>query len=562
MTTASQEKLSNGYGAIADDKFEDHAPPPAQQMSSSRAHRITVWAGLAMGLFVFFAFLNKDSAPAVTPTTIGSTEKNGVNDDNLWDVPSFIQQEVDHFSKRNKNTFQQRYYESDKYWAGPGHPIFMVMGGEGPAWGLFYPFVNDHLAKKWEGYVIQPEHRFYGFSQPLSKIKHNDDFVGLLTPEQAMQDALHLLEDTQKKLGCSTNKSSKDYCPVITVGGSYPGFLAAMLRIVHPDKVDMAYASSSPLPLYAQDMDPNAFYDIVADSVDRTSPGCSEAVRSTLRKINDDIISGEHHFTHFAEKLDVCVRTLPEYINTKEVFAQELMMIIAAAFADFNMGNYPPSDHTDMARACHIFQDATLNPYEKVDELFDIMIEAQVDDCGFDVEPAKNCGFDFLTQIPGGPNGTVSSGDWTGGGNGVAGLAWDFQTCSDLVVQAGFSEKSMFPVREWTYEWLTQHCQSRFGRDPAPSRLVDKFYFQKENLSSITSHIIFTNGLNDGWSAGSILESLSDTLIAINIPSGAHHSDLSGAGPSERDPPDMWATFGQVTDILGTWLDELKASHQ
>ena len=562
MTKASQAKPSNDYGAIAvDDKPNGTAPTRVQDVSCSRAHRIQMWAGLAMGLFALFAFLNKDSAPAAPPIN-GSTEKNGVNDDNLWDVPSFIQQQVDHFSKRNKNTFSQRYYESDKYWAGPGHPIFMVMGGEGPAWGLFYPFVNDHLAKKWEGYVIQPEHRFYGFSQPLSKIKHNDDFVGLLTPEQAMQDALHLLEDTQKKLGCSTNKSSKQYCPVITVGGSYPGFLAAMLRIVHPDKVDMAYASSSPLPLYAQDMDPNAFYDIVADSADHTSPGCSEAVRSSLRTINDEIISGEYHFTHYAEKLDVCVRTLPEYIDTKEVFAQELMMILAAAFADFNMGNYPPSNHTDMARACHIFQDTTLTPYDKVDELFEIMIAAQVDDCGFDVEPAKNCGFDFLTQIPGGPNGTVSSGDWTGGGNGVAGLAWDFQTCSDLVVQAGFSEKSMFPVREWTYEWLTQHCQSRFGRDPAPSRLVDKFYFQKENLPSITSHIIFTNGLQDGWSAGSILESLSDTLIAINIPSGAHHSDLSGAGPSDRDPPDMWATFGQVKDILGTWLDELKASHQ
>ena len=44
------------------------------------------------------------------------------------------------------------------------------MGGEGsipPEVGLFYPFVTDVLAWAVGGYVLQPEHRFYGKSQPL-----------------------------------------------------------------------------------------------------------------------------------------------------------------------------------------------------------------------------------------------------------------------------------------------------------------------------------------------------------------------------------------------------------
>jgi hypothetical protein len=59
------------------------------------------------------------------------------------------------------------------------------------------------------------------------------------------------------------------------------------------------------------------------------------AVGSSFRTpINDDdiIISGEHYFTHYAEKLDVCVRAPHEYIDNKKVFAQELMMTIAAAY--------------------------------------------------------------------------------------------------------------------------------------------------------------------------------------------------------------------------------------
>mmetsp|Transcript_16277 Transcript_16277/g.23639 ORF Transcript_16277/g.23639 Transcript_16277/m.23639 type:complete len:137 (+) Transcript_16277:745-1155(+) len=34
------------------------------------------------------------------------------------------------------------------------------------------------------------------------------------------------------------------------LGGSYPGFLSAMMRFLHPGVVDIGYASSAPLPLY------------------------------------------------------------------------------------------------------------------------------------------------------------------------------------------------------------------------------------------------------------------------------------------------------------------------
>jgi hypothetical protein len=48
-------------------------------------------------------------------------------------VPSkalWFQQKVSHFSASNA-TYLQRYYMDDKHWAGPGSPIFVIMGGEG-----------------------------------------------------------------------------------------------------------------------------------------------------------------------------------------------------------------------------------------------------------------------------------------------------------------------------------------------------------------------------------------------------------------------------------------------
>ena len=73
------------------------------------------------------------------------------------------------------------------------------------------------------------------------------------------------------------------------------------------------------------------------------------------------------------------------------------------------------------------------------------------------------------------------------------------------------------------------------------------------------SHIIFTNGMNDGWSAGSIVANLSETLIAINMPNGAHHSDLSHDLPGPQDTPDITAGRAQAAGLLSGWLAEIKA---
>jgi hypothetical protein len=67
-----------------------------------------------------------------------------------------------------------------------------------------------------------------------------------------MLDMLRMAQQYRKKLGCSLEKSSKKYCPIITVGRSYPGVLAAMMRLLYPDHIDMAYTSSAPMKLFSK----------------------------------------------------------------------------------------------------------------------------------------------------------------------------------------------------------------------------------------------------------------------------------------------------------------------
>ena len=77
---------------------------------------------LPMASFKLHLLLGACALPAISLTVPSKA---------LW-----FQQKVSHFSASNA-TYLQRYYMDDKHWAGPGSPIFVIMGGEG--------FNNPHI---------------------------------------------------------------------------------------------------------------------------------------------------------------------------------------------------------------------------------------------------------------------------------------------------------------------------------------------------------------------------------------------------------------------------------
>ena len=113
----------------------------------------------------------------------------------------------------------------------------------------------------------------------------------------------------------------------------------------------------------------------------------------------------------------------------------------------------------------------------------------------------------------------------------------------------------MFPPRDWTLEWLQQHCQDRFGTTPEPDALKDRYGF--DDLTK-ASRLLFTNGIQDGWSVGSILTNISESVLAVSMVNGAHHSDLTHEGPSEKDTYDVKKAHKQIIAIVEQWLDELE----
>ena len=485
-------------------------------------------------------------------------------------------QTIDHLSttKYEGQTWSQRYYVSSSHFAGPGHPIFLIMGGEAAAeTGIYYPFIRDHLAKDFGAFVLQPEHRFYGASQPIHQPGNNEDLKALMTSEQSMHDAVQLLRHFQiHELGCSVDRTSVDYCPVITVGGSYPGFLSAMMRVVHPEVVDMSYAASAPMKFYSQNVLPNAYYDHITAVAESASEGCSQAVEETLMWVVSAIGDEEDSVMNVAQSLGICPASIPSYALSPKTFVEELMMIVGFTFANYNMAYYPPDSNSSLFKACQIFQNGTFDYSLRMKTFLRGIVTglggegekrhrakgSRVGSPKLDVFFKNDCVFDMSSQLPSGNNATISSGDWSGVGSGNNGKMWDFQTCSLLIEQIGFSQESMFPQRDWTFDWLKRHCLLRFDIVPDPSALTKKWHFDDLVGTAKASHILFTNGLNDGWSVSGITENLSENILALNFVDGAHHSDLTSVGPSFQDTDAVKQGFIEINRILQLWIAEIE----
>jgi len=472
---------------------------------------------------------------------------------------------VDHFGGNTATTWSNRYYKSINYFRGPGHPIFLVVGGEGALDnGMLYPFVTQHLAPRFGAAVIQIEHRFYGPYQPIMGREATvQELLTLLTPQQAMADMIQLTKHFKDELGCSQyDRMSEHYCPVVTVGGSYPGFLSAMFRLAYKDFVDISYASSAPLKLYDQSADQNVYYDIVTKAAEKESEGCADAVRNALEEAETKILQTSS-IQEAAKSMKLCLDTIPGYITTLKTLEEDLMMAIGFTFADYDMDNYPPGPDTSLYKACQIFQSESDDALSKVANFFQFLSEDPAQEEGYPGlvgEEDKDC-FDLDVFLPDGKNARITTSDWSGSGGGNDGKMWDFQLCTTLIDPIGFGENSMFrPTRLWTYEGLTKYCQGRYGEDvvPQPYALVRNLGFD-DLIAQGASRILFTNGMQDMWSGGSYLESLSDSIIALNFENGAHHSDLSHVGPSQYDTEDIRLGFITITNILSTWLDEIRA---
>lgn len=175
------------------------------------------------------------------------------------------------------------------------------------------------------------------------------------------------------------------------------------------------------------------------------TPGCADAVRGALLDAQTDIVNSDNRdLLRVAGTYGICPGMVPKYIQTTNVLSQELMIIVATHFAEYNMGAYPPSPELDFVKACKLFLDPEMeSPAAKV-AAFLAMADEEAD-----------C-FDMMTELPPGPNGTISASDWSGVGSGPEGYYWEYLSC----LWAPGTLFILFTICWKFYETHTHHLHS------------------------------------------------------------------------------------------------------
>ena len=244
------------------------------------------------------------------------------------------------------------------------------------------------------------------------------ELTELLTPQQALADMVQLAKAFKKELACAQyDRGDPKYCPVVTVGGSYPGFLSAMFRVAYPSFVDISYASSAPLKLYDQTADQNVYYDIVTKAAEHSSKGCASAVSLALEEVKLQINEAST-ITEAVKNMGICVDTLPVYMRERSLkqLSDDVMMAIGFSFANYDMDAYPPGKELGIYKACQVFQNDNSSSIEKVANFFQLLegdTEEEEEYPGLVAEEDKEC-FDISIFLPDGDNARIETSDWSG----------------------------------------------------------------------------------------------------------------------------------------------------
>ncbi|KAI7742989.1 hypothetical protein M8C21_029793 [Ambrosia artemisiifolia] len=450
---------------------------------------------------------------------------NIINSNYTYEI-RYFQQTLDHFSFDDRPKFPQRYLINTDHWAGPSRmgPIFLYCGNEGDIeWFAVNSGFVWELAPSFGALVIFPEHRYYGESMPYGsrdEAYKNASTLAHLTAEQALADYAVLITDLKRNL-------SAEASPVILFGGSYGGMLAAWMRLKYPHIAIGALAASAPILQFEDIVPLETFYNIVSNDFRRESTSCFDTIKKSWAVITS-VGQKVNGLDHLAETFHLCGKLKSTY---------DLSNWLDSAYSYLAMVDYPyPSD---------FLMPLPAYPIKEVCKEIDRSAD----------------GTNVLDQIFKGVSvyynytGEADCFDLDDDPHGMSG--WDWQACTEMVMpMSSDKNSSMFP--EWAYNYTSyaEECFNNFGVKPRPTWITTEFggHDYKSVLKTFGSNIIFSNGLLDPWSGGSVLENISDSVVALVTEEGAHHLDLRAA--TADDPDWLVAQRASEVKLIKGWIDD------
>ncbi|KAJ7464832.1 serine carboxypeptidase S28-domain-containing protein [Mycena galericulata] len=234
--------------------------------------------------------LEKAAASAATPKLFTQDEGSGLILDTEDDIYGFkaqwFRQPLDHFDKASNATFLQRYWVNTRHYKGDeGAPVIVLDGGETSGvnrLSFLDTGIVEILARSTGGVGVVLEHRYYGESIPVPDF--TTDNLRWLDNAQSAADSANFMANVKFK-GIEENLTAPN-TPWIYYGGSYAGARAAHMKILYPDLVYGAIASSAVTHASIINWE---YMEIIRNAAD---PICSQHLQNSIKTVDAILSNG------------------------------------------------------------------------------------------------------------------------------------------------------------------------------------------------------------------------------------------------------------------------------
>jgi dipeptidyl-peptidase-2 len=440
-----------------------------------------------------------------------------------------ITQPVDHNTPPStRATFQETVLLYEKFWRTSSlpideRPIIVTMGGEAPVRGGY-----DHNGMLFEwgatigALLVFPEHRYFGASMPFGANSHTRQNVQYLSVDQALRDYVEVISQIRQQFGTNV-------APVIAVGGSYPGELAAYIRAKFPNDVDMALAASAPIGPYVSQY---GFWRVASADFAGGARQCATIIRQAFVETAAAFNSGDP--TPVINGLALCQQS-------SAAAQRDIVRWVENAFATFAMLDYPYAANDLPPNPAQAACDATETTFANSGNAIEALLSAV--NVVYNTTSAPVQCHDIEAEAP------SNCIDPTGCGTGSDGMSWDYLCCVSETAKLGTNNVTdVFPPKSFDLTAVNKYCNRVWGITPDL-----QFPEHYANFANATN-IIFSNGYLDPWEPLGFLKSPNPgKVVTLQAFGAAHHLDLRGSDPA--DPKSVVQMRALEQQILSQWLN-------
>jgi len=129
---------------------------------------------------------------------------------------------------------------------------------------------------------------------------------------------------------------------------------------------------------------------------------------------------------------------------------------------------------------------------------------------------------------------------------------WDYQYCTEMFMPMSMDGvQDMFWAQPVDLQAEAEACHQRWGLHPRTHWAAIEYGGHR--ILSSASNIVFSNGDLDPWAGTGVLESLSPSLVFVEVKDGAHHLDLMFSHP--LDPQSVQDARKLEMEMCRQWID-------